>query len=88
VPESPDRLVIRVACGQDADRMTGHQLLVAESLTGLVLTGGMPLISADTATDDRAPAPGTAWSRALGPASPSTAWRPPQRPTAGRTSLT
>lgn len=68
LPETPERLVIRIAAGQYADRVTGQYLPTAQSLTGLVLIRGEPLITADLATDGRSHQPDTDLSPASGPA--------------------
>ncbi|MFF4137567.1 GAF domain-containing protein [Streptomyces mirabilis] len=68
VPESADRLVIRLADGHDAPGLTGRHLPTQGSLCGHVLTSGKPLLTSHLAADERAHGPGAAWSRLLGPA--------------------
>ncbi|MFD8724801.1 GAF domain-containing protein [Streptomyces sp. NPDC059629] len=68
VPESADRLVIRLADGQDAHGLTGRHLPIQGSLCGHVLTGRKPLLTSHLAADERAHCLDAAWSTYLGPA--------------------
>ncbi|MER6100360.1 GAF domain-containing protein [Streptomyces sp. NPDC001728] len=67
-PPCGQALTLHAATGHDSQALNGKHLPTDTSLCGAVLANGTPLISDDTATDERAHSPAAAWSPTLGPA--------------------